>query len=238
MQPSVDAFLENRPEFLEVGKAAMACALIPYEHEPRLYRISQEMRWYEYLFLKMSAKLEEFRENELSIITFNYDRSLEHFLYLALKNSYGVPDEVYTSHLQNIPIVHVYGKLGELPYIHTRGRAYDPTVNTDIVNQCVAAIRIIQEGKEDINKEPQFMKAHELMRDAEIICFLGFGYHKTNVGRLRFDRLPEKKQVLGSAYGIGEGERPPIQRLFLQRIQLGFEHHDVLTFLRHNPIFK
>lgn len=29
MQPSVDAFLENRPEFLDVGKAAIAAALLP-----------------------------------------------------------------------------------------------------------------------------------------------------------------------------------------------------------------
>src|SRR5206468_11122318 len=37
-QLSIDTFLENRPEFLEVGKAAIACCLIPCEHESRFYR--------------------------------------------------------------------------------------------------------------------------------------------------------------------------------------------------------
>src|SRR6266536_2084560 len=44
---SVDAFLEHRTDFLEVGKLAIAYCLIPFEDEARLYVPSApENDWY------------------------------------------------------------------------------------------------------------------------------------------------------------------------------------------------
>ncbi|MDZ4341559.1 MAG: hypothetical protein U1E51_03875, partial [Candidatus Binatia bacterium] len=43
-QPSIDAFLENRVEFLDVGKAAIACDLIPAESEARFGRDAKNYR--------------------------------------------------------------------------------------------------------------------------------------------------------------------------------------------------
>jgi hypothetical protein len=79
-QPSVDAFLEHRPNFLRVGKLAIAHCLIPFEDEAKLYRpdLSRGGNWYEYLSVKLSSSFEQFGDNKLSIITFNYDRSVEH----------------------------------------------------------------------------------------------------------------------------------------------------------------
>src|SRR5712671_5186207 len=36
-QPSIDAFLERRPNFLDVGKLVIAFSLMPYEKEENLY---------------------------------------------------------------------------------------------------------------------------------------------------------------------------------------------------------
>jgi len=50
-QPSVDAFLERRPNFLAVGKLAIAYCLIPFENEAKLYGPVPDRGgdWYEYL---------------------------------------------------------------------------------------------------------------------------------------------------------------------------------------------
>jgi len=48
--------------------------------------------WYQYFCDKLNTSFEEFDQNKISIITFNYDRSLEHSLFTALKNSYGKND--------------------------------------------------------------------------------------------------------------------------------------------------
>jgi len=88
---SVDAFLEHRTEFLEVGKAAIAALLLPCEKEESLFDLNRDSRWYEYLFQKLNAGFEDFANNRIAFITFNYDRSLEFYLFTALKHAYGNP---------------------------------------------------------------------------------------------------------------------------------------------------
>jgi hypothetical protein len=69
-QSAVDAFLEHRPEFLEVGTLAMAFCLIPFEDEKRLYQPDERRGgdWYGYLSEKLNSTFEEFGNNKLSII--------------------------------------------------------------------------------------------------------------------------------------------------------------------------
>ena len=84
--PSVDLFLENRKDFEEIGKLAIAATLIPYE-DYKAFLPTNKPRWYETLFHLM-VEGGRFEDNKLSVITFNYDRSLEAFLFLALQNLY------------------------------------------------------------------------------------------------------------------------------------------------------
>jgi hypothetical protein len=54
-QPSIDAFLDRRSEFLHIGKLAIAYCLIPYESEQHLYARDHQRGgdWYQYLALKL-----------------------------------------------------------------------------------------------------------------------------------------------------------------------------------------
>jgi hypothetical protein len=234
MQPSVDAFLEKRSEYVAVGKAAMACALIPYEKQARLLRDPKRPHWYEYLFSQMGATLEDFISSELSVITFNYDRSLEHFLFLALKNSYGLSDEECSEQLKAVSIVHVYGTLGGSLHYEEKSRPYDNEVTTDVVKRCASTIRVLHEATVD---DPELAAAHKLLSSAEVICFLGFGYHQVNVERLRFDLLSKGKDVLGSAYGVTSEEQRRITRYLSYSIKLGNQFQDALDFLRNYRVF-
>jgi hypothetical protein len=55
---SVDAFLEHRQEFLEIGKLAIMLSLMPLEEEHRLFDMKvREQSWYEYLFGKLRTPL-------------------------------------------------------------------------------------------------------------------------------------------------------------------------------------
>lgn len=79
---SVDWFLEDRPEFISIGKAAIAAALIPFENPDRLFPPDAPANhWYELLLNTMDSPRGSFTENRLSIVTFNYDRSLEYYLF-------------------------------------------------------------------------------------------------------------------------------------------------------------
>jgi hypothetical protein len=55
-QPSVDAFLEWRPDFIAIGKLAIAYCLLPFEDESKLFTPpgNRGGDWYEYLSVKLN----------------------------------------------------------------------------------------------------------------------------------------------------------------------------------------
>src|SRR5262249_21509255 len=105
----------------------MAYCLIPYENRISLFQRDSynDGDWYGYLFGKLNAEFSEFSQNKLSIITFNYDRSLEYYLLTALRSSYNKTSDECAQALEAIPIVHVYGQLGEIPYPKPGSQPYD-----------------------------------------------------------------------------------------------------------------
>ncbi len=236
MQPSVDAFLERRAEFMELGKAAIAATLIPYERESYLQRQDQPS-WYEYLWQKMTTpNAAHFEGNELTVVTFNYDRSWEHFLYLRLTHSYkNLRDQDISELFRRVPVIHLYGRLGDLPFLGPNVRAYDPDVRPESLERWANSIRIFtEEGPPD---DPNFATAWRALNQAEVVWFLGFAYHEENVRRLKVSELLEGKEVYGSAFRIAQGDRPAIQGMFPGgNITLGSENTDALGLLRNYPL--
>ena len=58
-----------------------------------LISVEPDWNWYTYLFDYMrTAEPEDFRHNQLKIITFNFDRSFERRLFLMLRGTYGLDD--------------------------------------------------------------------------------------------------------------------------------------------------
>src|SRR6266516_3652067 len=201
-QPSVDAFLERRPEFLGVGKLAIAFCLMPFEREEKLYHPDPHRGgdWYEYLSVKLNSSFEEFGENKLSIITFNYDRSLEHYLLNSLINLHGKTRDECANALEKIPIVHVYGQLGAQPYPKQGSHQYRPDRTEYFIYTKTAAdgIKLYHE-----ESKAAVARAHELLRPAKRVCFLGFGYHSFNLARLKLDASFDlSTTIIGTARGL------------------------------------
>lgn len=242
MQPSVDAFLEHRPEFVDVGKAAIARTLMPCEYEGAVLPNPNKLRWYEYLFTRMGTDVGEFEQNQLSIITFNYDRSLEYFLYLALKNSYGLEDEEAETLVASVPIVHVHGQLGPLPF-EQNGRPFAGSASDDEVQLAAAGIRIVHETAAE---DEQFQRAHKLIGKARVLAFLGFGYHAANVDRLKLDTFGAGLEIYPCTFGLIGYERQRAFDLVPMRApdpETGEfmetePDEDVLFFLRRFPVLQ
>ena len=75
----MDAFLEHRPELRRIGKAAIAYVLIGGENPDLLFR--DMGNWLGYLYNYIPNPLRRLASGTVSFLTFNYDRSLEHFLF-------------------------------------------------------------------------------------------------------------------------------------------------------------
>ena len=240
--PSIDAFLARRGThkvrsdswctFSDIGKAAIAYCLIKNEHPDRLFSSNLDDHWYQYLWSLIADSLGSFGENKLHIITFNYDRSLEFYLLTALQSSFGISAAEAAIHLKKIPILHVYGQLGELQEaIQARdGRAYSNNVSSaGPIEVAAAGIRVIDESRDD---DAVFEQAYSYLKSAQRIYFLGFGFDETNVRRLRLDTLvqgirkdqSEDASFFATTMGLKAAERNRvIQRLNVKRYP--FDNH-------------
>ena len=239
---SIDLFLEYHPEFLQVGKMAIASVLIPLENVQRLR--SAKTNWYKFLFDKLSTNFEEFAQNDLSILTYNYDRSLEQFLFTALRNSYqGMKDDYARcwDQLLAIPIIHLHGSLGELQHsadvLDIRERAYEPHRTSQALGLCSESIRVISENV----LSEELVRAHDHLSEARVVCFLGFGWDRTNLSRLEMtgtENLRKDVKLYGATFEKGKAERDWIHNYFADvgGITLGSSTQKIDEFLGDFPI--
>lgn len=248
-RPSIDAFLEHWPRYMEIGKIGIAGNLIPIE-EQSLFKfddLETKKDWYRYLFAQLNTSFDDFDKNEISFITFNYDRSLEHYLFDALKHSYQeVNDKECAKKLKNIPIVHVYGKLDHLPWEYWQNgnkREYGKSTFGEDLLTSSKGINIIHEDFDDSN----FEKTHNLIDNTEKIYFIGLNLlNETNLNRLNilsyFKEEKISRKVCGTAYNMEKSERIRVKRYFgantagRDRILLGEKDEDALLFLRRHTI--
>jgi hypothetical protein len=120
--------------------------------------------------------------SNIKIINFNYDRCIEHFLWLALQHVFLIDEQRATSLLQTLPIIHPYGTVGELPWQGGLrmgfGERPDP-------RRLIEASNRIRTFNEQIAEQETLTKMAEWMSEAERAVYLGFHFHDQNVEVLR-----------------------------------------------------
>jgi len=233
-QRSVDAFLEHRTEFKEIGKKAIARALIPWEDEEALFDLFGDTIWYDYLLSKMAApSVDAFAANRIIFVTFNYDRSLEHFLHKYIRSNYRLSVEEAEKVRKQIKIIHVHGELCPYDPTGNDGRQYKPDASEATVRKAANCIRVI--GEEELTTE-LFVQAYDHLCHAERIAFIGFGYHAKSVARLRPGEwnVAGKLRPFGTTVGLKSLEIAAIETLFSGRISLAKPDCDALSFLRES----
>lgn len=224
---SVDQFLEHRFEFIEIGKAAMAMILIGAEVEDALF--AMENSWLRYTYERLNTSFDDFGGNAVSFITFNYDRSLEHFLFVSLKHSYGKTDQECTSEIAKIPIIHLYGRLGFLPWQHTAGRSYHHQIDGRVIRNAVQNMKIVHEDTSGA-ADDDFERAKELIAKAEQVYFLGFGYNEINMRRLDLRNVLSTSEARDTAVDIVGREKDRIDQYTAKKIQL--QNLDCFSFVK------
>ena len=73
---TIDAILTQRPSLTDIGRFAIALVLARHEiHE----KVMSKKDWYRHLYHRLRLDDSSVNSPPLSIVTFNYDRSLEHY---------------------------------------------------------------------------------------------------------------------------------------------------------------
>lgn len=229
---SVDAFLELRSDFVDIGKACIAYELLMVEREDTLFL--RDNHWYKYLWNQMSCPVDKFQQNQLTVVTYNYDRSLEYYLFKTICNTFGLPEEKAWDLLKSIRFIHLHGKLGSLPYesngyVVNYGKLLKEPRHLEMAAK---SIIVIHEGQDESS---EYKDAFDAISRAERVYSLGFGYGKTNLRRLGIDRLKGSIVIMGTCVGMSNLSISAIQSSTRNRIKL-IHSEGCLDFLREVPL--
>lgn len=249
---SVDGFLEHRKDLIPIGKVAIAYALIKYEIPDRLYpdenafkhndKLDKAEQWYRHLAEKLVTDIDSFHKNKLAVVTFNYDRSLDHYVFQSLLRRWGVQPVKVVEALRNLPIIHVHGQLGPLPWQCEQGdpcRPFEGGVSGESVKTAAAGIKIISDP--DLENSAEFQEARRYAKGAERIYVLGFGYHTDNMRRLELpleghEFYDHNRRILGTCHGFSDVERQSLQERF-RGIDFQVQSQRILDTLRNDRRF-
>jgi hypothetical protein len=127
--PSIDdalTWFSSRAEVVELGKAAIALEILKAEKSSVLCDNFSDIvnspkainTWIpHFLSMVMTGHKNEDAEKafkNVSIINFNYDRTIEHFLYGALQHNFGLKERRAKDIVNGIKMFRPYGKVGPL----------------------------------------------------------------------------------------------------------------------------
>lgn len=232
---SIDLFLSKFNQHSEVGIIAILHSILIKEDRNKFldnlfynYRDRNELKllddWMWYLYDRLTKNLNSartFRDidfSNISFVTFNYDRCLEHFFYERLSNGFnfgkigGSAKEI----MQTLKIEHVYGKVCPLPWQDDKA----DTLEYGIFNSERNSLSLFTKNINLIGQRASGNKDNisQIIRDADKIFFLGFGFDENNLEVLGFPNIlsPEQK-IYGTGFGLYKEELDKIESFFWQK---------------------
>lgn len=218
---SIDSWLDKDENLECVGAAKIIIAHLIAQREnsdfsrrgffSRQYdNRNRKPDWYQLLFNALSTnKFEDFpaSNDKLTIVTFNYDRSLEFYLSQTMQNTYpGHLEEDCWNKLKSLNIKHVYGSVGDLPVANPEsGVSYGSLHFKDYMKR-IKNLKLIPEMRDEDSATKTLI--HEKLQEAQNVFFVGFSYDRLNLELLSFPITSKRSRVyfLGSVFGMEDGE--------------------------------
>ena len=120
--------------------------------------------------------------NNLIIFNFNYDRCVEHYLYYALQELYGIQPASAADLIEGLKIHHPYGRVGKLPWQEGAKRKVEFGASPSNDEADIAALsENIRTYNEEVAPSKNLRIFTTLMASADRFVFLGFHFHRQNI---------------------------------------------------------
>jgi hypothetical protein len=202
---SIDTFIASLPDSIGnkdiayIAKRAVAAVILACENNSRRLLFGD---WYQWLLeFLLQKKADGLKSELLTVITFNYDRSLEFYLWRCFMRSFDLSPSNAQKMVERIRFLHVYGAPGPAKFDVNDGVPYG-----EILQPGQAANHIALAGP---RVDPGTLTSvREAIRDAQRVIFLGFGFWRENFELLHFaddDRNPVQwgsKKIFASRFGL------------------------------------
>lgn len=220
--PSIDHFINMHRHDLEIticGKLGIAYCILSAESESEMRVDNQninntinfralEETWYHSFFhlIVDGCQLEDIpdRLSRITIITFNYDRCIEHYLHHSLRCLYPqINPEQAEKLLENLKIYHPYGYLGPLPWVSNTTVNFGGKAVAEQLVSMAHGLKTFTEGT-DV-KHSDIIEIRSTIRSAERVVFLGFAFAEQNLELLYGNNKPAaaiNSPIYATAYGV------------------------------------
>lgn len=224
---SIDNFLHAHSDdenIVTMGKLGIAASILEAEKRSSIY-VDQHSAvnfggvkdtWHR-TFVKILLEnvqrkdLSKIFEN-VSFITFNYDRCIEHYLVHALSNYLRMPlDQAYE--LTNLlTIIHPYGQVGRLPWQTGKSppHAFGAEPDDRTILSVYPHIRTFTERVED---DKLIEKMRQMIFDAAHVVYLGFSFGRMNMEMMEVLDAGVRKEVIATTLGISKSNGQHVDRM-------------------------
>jgi len=165
--------------------------------------------------------------DDLTIICFNYDRAIEHYLPFALVMAYGLDlKDAQRIVGERLRILHPYGTVGRLPWQPGQDAQAEWAGSEQPWNIHAIAGQV-RTHAERLADTAWLHRLRTEVGNAKRLVFLGNGYQPRNL-ELLFDRtISHNPEVLATTHGLSPANRVAAARLLKRGC--GLEHDDLLT---------
>lgn len=241
---SVDQFAEHLTEQrdIDTAKALIAWHLSAFEVRDAVHN-RPTGHWYQTLINKLIGQtLDTFPERDIAIISFNYERSLEQCLYDSLYYRFGLihSQAEICQAMMRLPLIHIYGRMGQLPVLAARGeikRPYEPITSRDQMQAAISGMHILRELREDPKLGNRIAACECLQRATGKVIFLGFAYAQENLEALDLMNTRTGKTCYGTTKDLGDrGLDERADELRLRLLSFGVELAEPWLFTVHDAL--
>ena len=143
--------------------------------------------------------------DNVTFISFNYDRCIEYYLHEALQKSFSLDKNAVAEIMKRLKIFHPYGCVGKLSW-------QEPDIALQVPYgaeryDLLKLSKQILTFNETVDEKAEIDKIAYEIRDAKIIVFLGFGFHEQNLKLIDPVVNSNSKRVYATPLGISHSNR-------------------------------
>jgi hypothetical protein len=137
-----------------------------------------------------------------SLIIFNYDRCIEHYLSHAIHNYYKIDKTTARAIVESVAIYHPYGVAGSLPW--QSGGLSVPFGETRAGRSLLDIATQIKTFTEQTEDHESLAAMRKRVEEAETLVFLGFAFHPQNMELITPEAPSKVRRVFATAMGFSD----------------------------------
>lgn len=228
---SIDTYLDihrGNEAMIAVGKMAIVIAILEAERNSAFFskfKLPTQTRddivfsfggnekydasWYVHFgrLLTQNVTLENVDSifDNVSFITFNYDRCIETFAFEWLKQTFGLPENRAVEIASKLEVLHVYGSVGSPPW-----KGGDVPFGLDYGADFPALAEGIKTFTESADSATVETIRNRIVA-AETLVFLGFGWLPQNLDILDTGQVSNAKRVFFTSCGVSQTDRETVR---------------------------